>query len=58
MTSRDFVYFLQGFFEINSAKQGGYEITDEQIEDILIDVSDIDDDKYHWVESELKKLKQ
>lgn len=32
MTSRDFVYFLQGFFEINSAKQGGYEITDEQID--------------------------
>ena len=32
MTSRDFAYWLQGFFEINSAKQGGYEITDEQID--------------------------
>lgn len=32
MSSRDFAYWLQGFFEINSAKQGGYEITDAQID--------------------------
>jgi hypothetical protein len=32
MTSRDFAYWLQGFFEINGVKKGGYEITDEQID--------------------------
>ena len=32
MTSRDFAFWLQGFFEINGVKKGGYEITDEQID--------------------------
>jgi bacterioferritin (cytochrome b1) len=33
------------------------DITKEQIEDILIDISDgVDDEKYHWVETELLKL--
>jgi hypothetical protein len=32
-------------------------ITKEQIEDFLIDISgDVDDAKYHWVETELSKL--
>ena len=40
----------------------GFDITNdnlskESIQDILIDVSDkVDDDKYHWIETELLKL--
>lgn len=32
MTSRDFAFWLQGFFEVNDARDGGNEITDKQID--------------------------